>query len=120
MKTSHIADRLVELCRKGQFEAAQTELFAADAISIEPEGAPMQVAEGLAAIREKGRQFMASVEQMHGIVISEPVVAGNFFTVAMAIDATFKGRGRVNMEELCVYEVDDGKIVTEQFFYSVD
>jgi hypothetical protein len=24
------------------------------------------------------------------------------------------------MEELCVYEVDDGKIITEQFFYSVD
>jgi limonene-1,2-epoxide hydrolase len=120
MMTSQIADRLVELCRKGEFEAAQTELFAEDAVSIEPEGAPMEMAEGLAAIQEKGRQFMASVEQMHGIVISEPVVAGNFFTVSMALDTTFKGRGRVNMEELCVYEVDGGKIITEQFFYSVD
>jgi len=120
MTTSQIADRLVELCRQGQFEAAQTELFSEDAISIEPEESPMDVAEGLAAIQEKGRQFMASVEQMHGIVVSEPVVAGNFFTVAMALDTTYKGRGRVNMEELCVYEVDDGKIVSEQFFYSLD
>jgi len=56
---------------------------------------------------------------MHGIVISEPVVADNFFTVSMALDKTFKGRGRVNMEELCVYEIDEGKIVCEQFFYSV-
>ena len=47
-------------------------------------------------------------------------MAGNYFTVSMVLDATFKGRGRVNMEELCVYEVDDGKIITEQFFYSVD
>jgi hypothetical protein len=78
------------------------------------------VAEGLDAIREKGHHFMESVEQMHGIVVSEPVVAGNFFTVSMAIDTTFKERGRVNMEELCVYEVDNGKIVSEQFFYTVD
>jgi hypothetical protein len=27
-----------------------------------------------------------------------------------------KGRGRVKMEELCAYEVKDGKIVLEQFF----
>lgn len=120
MMTSQIADRLVELCRKGEFEAAQTELFAEDAVSIEPEGAPMEMAEGLAAIQEKGRQFMASVEHMHGIVISEPVVAGNFFTVSMTLDVSFHGAGRTTMEELCVYEVDDGKVISEQFFYTVD
>lgn len=111
--------QLHHVCRKGQFEAAQTELFADDAVSIEPDGSPMEMAEGLAAIQEKGRQFMASVEEMHRIIISEPVVAGNFFTVSMVLDTTFEGRGRVNMEELCVYEVDDGLIVSEQFFYSV-
>ncbi len=120
MMTSQVADRLVELCRKGQFDAAQTELFSDAAISIEPEDAPMEVAEGLAAIRDKGRHFMESIEEMHGIAVSEPIVAGSFFTVSMAIDATFKGRGRVSMEEICVYEVEDGKIVCEQFFYNVD
>lgn len=74
----------------------------------------MEMAEGLDAIQEKGRQFMSSVDQMHAIGISEPVVAGNFFTVSMALDTTFKGRGRVTMGALCVCEVDDGKIVTEQ------
>ncbi len=57
---------------------------------------------------------------MHGIVVSEPMVVGNFFTVAPALDTTFKGRGRVNRQKLYVYEVDDGRIVNEQFFYSVD
>ena len=118
MMTSHIADRLVQLCRQGQFEQAQTELFADDAFSIEPEGAPVEVAEGLDAIQEKGREFMRGVEAIHGIVVSEPIVAGNFFTVSMELDTTMKGRGRVRMEELCVYEVDDGKIISEQFFYT--
>lgn len=120
MNTHQIADRLVELCRQGQFEAAQTELFADDAVSIEPDGAPMEIAEGLAAIQEIGRQFMANIEQMHGVEISEPLVAGNFFSVSMALDTTFKGQGRVRMEEICVYEVAAGMIVSEQFFYSVD
>ncbi len=34
MTTKEIAGRLIELCRKWDFEAAQTELFADDAISI--------------------------------------------------------------------------------------
>ena len=80
----------------------------------------MQMAEGLADIQEKGRHFLASVEQVHGIVVSEPVVAGVFFTVSMTLDATFKDRGRVRMEELCVYEIDDGEIITKQSFYRVD
>lgn len=118
MLTSQIADRLVELCRNGQFEAAWTELYADDAISIEPEGSPSGVAEGLDEIRQKGEEFMASVETLHGIEVSEPLVAGNFFSLSMVLDVSFKDKGRVRMEEICVYEVDDGRIVSEQFFYA--
>lgn len=118
--TQQVADRLVELCRQGQFEAAHTELYAEDAVSIEAEGAPVKVVEGLDAIQEKGRQFMSTVEEFHGVVVSEPLVAGDHFTVSMALDTTMKGRGRLTMEELCVYEVEDGKIISEQFFYSAE
>lgn len=34
MNTKQIADRLVELCRKGEFEKAQKELFSEDAVSM--------------------------------------------------------------------------------------
>jgi len=37
--------------------------------------------------------------------------------VPMTLDATMKGRGRINLEEICVYQVRNGKIVREQFFY---
>jgi hypothetical protein len=35
----------------------------------------------------------------------------------MGLDATMKGVGRTKMDEIALYEVKDGKIVKEQFFY---
>ena len=123
MNTEAVAKRLVELCRKGEHEQAQRELYAQDAVSIEMAGAPAGAlgdAQGLQAIYEKGRQFAAMVEAVHASSVSEPVVAGNWFSVSMTMDVTFKGRGRVQMTEICVYQVRDGKIVREQFFYDMD
>jgi hypothetical protein len=117
MNTQQIADRLVALCRKGDFEAAQKELYADTAVSIEPEAGPAFAKEtrGLKAIIEKGHKFGEMVQQMHAMEISEPLVAGDSFACKMRIDATMKGRGRVNMEEICLYETENGKIVSESF-----
>jgi hypothetical protein len=35
----------------------------------------------------------------------------------MGMDVTMKGQDRAKMDEIVVYEVKDGKIVKEQFFY---
>jgi len=32
------------------------------------------------------------------------------------MDVTMKGQGRQKLEEMCVYEVKDGKIASEHFF----
>ena len=122
MSTETIARRLVELCRDGKYEQAQQELYAEDAVSIEPEGLPpgaLGNAQGMAAIRDKARQFNAMVETVHGSSVSEPVVADNWFSVAMAMDVTMKGQGRVQMSEIGVYRVRNDKITQEQFFYDV-
>ena len=74
-------------------------------------------AEGLEAIKQKGAAFNQMVEEMHSGYSTEPVVAGNHFTVAMGMDVTMKGMGRSKMDEVAVYEVKDGKIVKEQFFF---
>jgi hypothetical protein len=118
LMADQIADRLVTLCRVGQFEKAQTELFADDAVSIEPEPVSMRVAQGLAAIREKGSQFMRTVKRVHRIEVSDPLVAGDCFTISTAIDSTFVGQGRVKTEKIYVYQARDGKIVSEQFIYA--
>jgi ketosteroid isomerase-like protein len=118
MNTQQIATRLTELCRQGQFEAAQKELFAEDAVSIEPRDMPdfPKETKGLRAIIEKGHKFESMVEQMHGCSTSAPLVTGNAIALALTMDVTMKGRGRVKLEEICAYEVKDGKIVSEQFF----
>ncbi len=118
MKTSEIAARLVALCREGKSETAQSELFAADAVSREQEASPAfpQETKGLAAIVEKGRKWQSMVEQMHNMSVSDPVVAGESFACTMSLDVTMKGQPRMQATELCVYRVKDGKIISEAFY----
>lgn len=118
MTTHEIAARLVVLCRQGQFETAQKELFSKDAVSIEPYATPAfeKETKGLDAILEKGHKFDAMVEKMHHVEMSEPLIATNSFAATLHMDATMKERGHMDMTELCVYEVKDGKITKESFF----
>ncbi|HEX2853090.1 MAG TPA: SnoaL-like domain-containing protein [Opitutaceae bacterium] len=117
MKTEEIAKRLVALCREAKWETAQRELFADDAISIEPYVTPAfpKETKGLPAILEKGKKFEAMVETMHSLKVSDPIVATHSIACIMSMDVTMKGQGRMNMSELCVYDVKDGKIVSEEF-----
>lgn len=117
MSTKEIAGRLVELCRQGDFEKAQKELFAKDAISIEPHSTNdfQKETKGLDAILEKGKKWSAMVETYHDMKVSEPLLADNSFAVTIFMSVTMKGMGRMDMTELCVYQVKDGKIVSESF-----
>lgn len=118
MSTTDVANRFNELSSLGQWDQIQNELFADNAVSIEPAHSPgMKTVEGLEAIRQKGKEFGEMVEEMHGGYSNQPQVAGNHFSVAMGMDITMKGHGRMKMDEIAVYEVKDGKIVKEQFFY---
>ena len=117
MTTAQIADRLVELCKKGDFESAQKELFSEDAVSLEPHATPdfAQETKGLDAILEKGKKWGEMVQEMHGAEVSQPLLADNSFALTMSMDVTMKDGKRMNMKELCIYHVQDGKIVSEQF-----
>jgi len=117
MTTQQVADRFYELSQQNGYEHIQTELYSKDAKSIEPAGGPFVNVEGLDAILEKGKEFSESIEEMHDGYCSKPLVAGNFFTCTMGMDVTLKGQPRMKMDEVAVYEVKDGKIVLEQFFF---
>jgi len=118
MTTQEVATRFNELAQTGQWDKIQDELFSDTAESIEPvRSQGLRSVQGMAAIKEKAKEFSAMVEEVHGGYSNEPQVAGNHFAVAMGMDCTMKGQGRVKMEEIAVYEVKDGKIVKEQFFY---
>src|SRR5690348_3197264 len=94
MTTQDVANRFHELAQTGQWQQIQDELYADNAVSIEPEHAQgLKTVMGMEAIREKGRQFGEMVEEMHGGYSNEPQVAGNFFALAMGMEGTFKGKG---------------------------
>jgi len=119
MNAQEVANRLVQLCRNGKDIDAINELYDDNIVSIEPDGSPMAGKTiGKEAVLESTNRWHNSVEQLHSSRVSEPIVSGNFFACTMSFDATFKGQARNTMDELCVYEVNDGRIVTSQFFYN--
>lgn len=120
MTTKEVANRFSELAAQNNWMQIQQELFSQDAVSIEPSHAAemgMGNAEGLDAIMKKGEIFQSMVEEVHGGYCSEPIVAGNHFAIAMGMDVTMKGQGRSTMDEIAVYQVKNGKITKEQFFF---
>ena len=118
LTTEEVADRLVEICRAGKIDEALVELFSPNSVSVEAnEMMGPKIVTGLAALKEKSKLFQSMIEEFHGAKISDPIVAGNHFAITWSLDATMKGQKRSTMDEVCVYKVEDGKIVLEQFFY---
>ncbi len=117
MTTHEIAARLVILCRQGQFDTAHSELYSKDAVSIEPFATPEfeKETKGMDAIIEKSKKFNSMVEKTHAVEVSEPLIVANSFSCTLRMEVTMKGQGHMDMNELCVYEVKDGKIVSESF-----
>ena len=119
MTTQQIASRLVELCQHGEFEKAQLELYSDDVKSIEPYDTPEypKLTEGKDKVFAKTKQFDESVKETHAISVSDPIVATHSFAVKLTMDLTMKKNNeRMNMSELCLYKVKDGKVVSEEFF----
>jgi hypothetical protein len=117
MTTQEIANRFNELAQQGQFDTILNELYARNVKSIEPAHSGWQSVDGLDKVIEKAKQFHDAIEEMHGGYTNAPQVAGNFFTCTMGMDVTMKGQPRRKLDEVAVYEVRDGKIVLEQFFF---
>ena len=120
MTTQEVADELVKLCGEMKFEQAM-ELYAPDIVSMEAGAPPGQSREskGIAAVKAKGEWWTANHE-IHSATAEGPLVAGSHFAVTFKFDVTFKpDKRRFTMEEIAVYKVKDGKIVYEEFFYSM-
>jgi hypothetical protein len=118
MTTQEVANRFHELAQQEKWFEIQDEFFASNVKSIDPPNSPyFGYAEGKAAVRKKGEDFVGRIEEVHKVYTSEPLVTGNHFTVAREKDITVKGHGRIQINEIMLYEVKDGQIVLEQFFY---
>ncbi len=111
-----VAGRLIELCKEGQFIQAQHELYDTDIISIDPDGSRT---EGASNMHAKEERFLSNLEKIISVSFSEPLIAGNYFSVILRMEIEIKNTGYRDFEEICVYQVANGKIVFEQFFRDV-
>ena len=121
MTTQEIASRYQELMTERKFLEIQDSFYHPDVVCQEMEKAKAMglavVTHGLEAVKAKGIARRATIETIHSYFCSEPLVAGEFFSVVLRQDITFKGRPRTTVEEIGIFQVIGGKIVKEQFFY---
>lgn len=101
---------------QGQILEAFDKYYADNVVMVEPRGNR----EGKSDCRAYEEQFVQSVEAFHGMdikAISEDANAGKVF-IEVAMDVTFKGGDRVNMEQVAVQTWENGQITHERFYYN--
>ena len=121
MNTMDIAKQLVELCRQGKIKEAINTLFADEIVSVEAGAPPGMEREtrGIAALRAKSEWWLANHE-IHSSAVTGPWPHDDRFVVGFQYDISNKPSGRrMNFDEVGLYYVRDGKIVREEFFYSM-
>ena len=118
LTTQEVATRFNGLAQQEKWFEIQDELFADNVKSVDPSGSPyFGYAEGKASVRKKGEEFVKKVQDFHGASTTHPIIAGNHFAVGRSFDITTEDFGRIKIEEIMLYEVKNGQIVSEQFFY---
>ncbi|WP_099823763.1 nuclear transport factor 2 family protein [Oceaniglobus indicus] len=122
MDLKTIAETLVAACRAHRESDLLDTIYAADAVSVEAVAPPGgdAVTVGLDGIRAKHAWWNENVD-VHSSSVEGPFTHGDDrFAVIFEVDSTMKDSGtRSTFREVAVYTVKDGKIVREQFFYSV-
>lgn len=121
MTTQEVANHYRDLMSQRKFIEVQDTLYHEDVVCQEPEkaasmGMPI-FTKGLEAVKAKGVARRATIEVVHDYTCSEPIVAGEFFSAVLKQELTFKGKPRMTLEEVGVFQVRDGKVIKEQFFY---
>lgn len=121
MTTQEVANRYYELATQNKWVEIQDGLYHDDVTCREPDHAASKglavLTQGKEAVKAKGAARRAMIETLHSRYCSEPIVAGAFFSLVLKSDLTFKNMPRIQTEEIGVFQVRDGKVVSEQFFY---
>jgi SnoaL-like domain len=117
MNTEEVAKKVVDLTRKQAWHEAVDALYDKDIVSIEASGMGGDSPEkrGIDQIRGKVDWWVNNM-QVHSFKVSGPFVAHDRFVVQYDVDMTDKAsKRRMQMSEVGVYTVKNGKIVREEF-----
>jgi SnoaL-like domain len=117
MNTEEVANKVVELTRKQAWHEAVNTLYGKDVVSVEAQGMGGESPEkrGIDAVRGKADWWIENMD-VHSFKVNGPFVAHDRFVVEYDVDVTDKNsKQRMQMSEVGVYTVKDGKIVREEF-----
>lgn len=123
MTLQEVANALVENCKNGNEAEGLKTLYADDAVSVEAvamgEDGSAEVV-GVDAIRGKHEWWSSAMEE-HSNSVDGPFCHGDDrFGVIFEMDATNnETKERMTHKELAIYTVANGKIVREEFFYTL-
>ncbi|MEQ9263900.1 MAG: nuclear transport factor 2 family protein [Balneolaceae bacterium] len=110
------ANHMNQLAFEGKLLEAFDTYYHENSVKVEGNG---DVVEGKAANREFQVQWLESIEEMHGggvTAIAEDAENGKVIVESWA-DCTFKGGGRMKIEEVEVQTWEDGLITHIRFYY---
>lgn len=109
-----ISENLIELLKKQEFIKAYEELFSQEAESIDPLYSASISSKGLKSLIERETAFLTRAK-INKVDVSEPIHCGTYFTFKLSMNFSIEGKEH-NLEELCIYKVSQGKIISQQFF----
>ena len=116
MYTTHeIANRLTELVSEQKFVEAYEQLYADDAESIDLLDKEQSWLKGLTNLLEREKNLLSWTD-INTINVSKPLVEGNTFAISRSMNYTIMGQCQTEVEQLCIYQVKDGKISRQQVF----
>jgi ketosteroid isomerase-like protein len=119
--TLEIGKKYVALCKEGKNDVILDELFTKDTVSVEAGAPPGQdrTAKGLDAIRAKSKWWREN-HTVHKAEVFGPYPHDDRFAVRFVYDVTNKpSNQRFTMDEVALFTVANGKIVKEEFFYTM-
>lgn len=117
MTSKELAQAFTQMCKDGKFEEAGKRFWSDDIVSCEPMEGEMARIKGRAGVEKKGEWWYAN-HDVHKVDVQGPYVHGDQFVVRFTMDMTPKGGKRMNVDEVGLYTVKDGKIVEERFFFN--
>src|ERR1700735_5222835 len=104
MTTQELANRYYELFQQRQVTEIYQQFYSADIVCTEPEhalamGVPT-ITKGIEAVLAKSKARQEIIAEVHSFFSSEPVVGGNYFSMAMGRGMTLKNGQRLKLHEM--------------------
>lgn len=107
------------MVKEGDYFTAYDELFDVNATAIEPQLSAMNLDKviGIPAIKNKVGALSEGISELISRKMSAPITSANHIAFTNIVKAKLKDGNEMNLSEICMYEVQNGKIISEQFFY---